>query len=98
MKKFNLKGVSIQTWARTIVLLIALISQIFVVFGKSNTAADVDTLQEKATMILTLVASVWSWWKNNSFTNKAQEADKLMNGEITISCGENETSESIKEV
>ena len=97
MKKFNLKGVTVQTWARTIVLLIALVSQILVVFGKSDTAADVDTLQEKATMILTLVASVWAWWKNNSFTDKAQEADKLMNGEIVIPCGENETSTVIED-
>ena len=97
MKKFNLKGVSIQTWARTIVLLIALVSQILVVFGKSDTAADVDTLQEKATMILTLIASVWSWWKNNSFTYKAQQGDKLMNGEIVIPCGENEASTIIEE-
>lgn len=97
MKKINLKGVSAQTWARTLVLLIALVSQILVVFGKSDTAADVDTLQEKATMILTLVASVWSWWKNNSFTDKAQQGDKLTNGEIIIPCGENETSTVIED-
>lgn len=80
MKKLNLKGVTAQTWARTIVLLIALISQLLVVVGKRSEAIDVDQWQEYATYILTVIGSVWSWWQNNSFTNKAQEADKVLNG------------------
>jgi SPP1 family holin len=80
MKKLNLKGVTAQTWARTIVLLLALISQLLVVVGKRSEAIDVDQWQEYATYILTVIGSVWSWWQNNSFTNKAQEADKVLNG------------------
>lgn len=80
MKKINLKGVTAQTWARTIVLLLALISQLLVVVGKRSEAIDVDQWQEYATYILTVIGSVWSWWQNNSFTNKAQEADKVLNG------------------
>ncbi|HAX84379.1 MAG TPA: holin [Ruminococcaceae bacterium] len=80
MKKINLKGVTAQTWARTIVLLLALISQLAVILGKRSEAIDVDQWQEYATYILTVIGSVWSWWQNNSFTNKAQEADKVLNG------------------
>lgn len=80
MKKINFKGVTAQTWARTIVLLLALISQLLVVVGKRSEAIDVDQWQEYATYILTVIGSVWSWWQNNSFTNKAQEADKVLNG------------------
>lgn len=80
MKKINLKGVTAQTWARTIVLLLALISQLLVVVGKRSEAIDVDQWQEYATYILTVIGSVWSWWQNNSFTHKAQEADKLIDG------------------
>lgn len=80
MKKLNLKGVTAQTWVRTIVLLLALISQLLVVVGKRSEAIDVDQWQEYATYILTVIGSVWSWWQNNSFTNKAQEADKVLNG------------------
>ena len=80
MKKLNLKGVTAQTWARTIVLLLALISQLLVVVGKRSEAIDVDQWQEYATYILTVIGSVWSWWQNNSFTSKAQEADKVLNG------------------
>lgn len=79
MKKINLKGVTAQTWARTLVLVLALISQLAVILGKRSEAIDVDQWQEYATYILTVIGSVWSWWQNNSFTNKAQEADKVLN-------------------
>lgn len=35
--------------------------------------------------------------EKHSFTDKAQQGDKLMNGEITIPCGENETSTVIED-
>ena len=80
MKKFNFKGVTVQTWARTLVLLLALISQLCVILGKSSKAIDVDQWQEYATYALTVIGSVWAWWKNNSFTDKAQDADNVLNG------------------
>lgn len=80
MKKINLKGVRAQTWARTIVLLLALISQLAVILGKRSEAIDIDQWQEYATYILTVIGSVWSWWKNNSFTKNAQTADNILNG------------------
>ena len=80
MKKINLKGVTVQTWARTIVLLLALISQLCVILGKRSEAIDVDQWQEYVTYALTVISSIWAWWKNNSFTDKAQNADKLLNG------------------
>lgn len=80
MKKINLKGVSIQTWARTVVLLLALVSQLFVILGKRTEAIDVDKWQEYVTYALTVISSVWAWWKNNSFTEKAQKADCILCG------------------
>lgn len=77
MKKINIKGVTAQTWARTIVLLLALISQLAVILGKRSEAIDIDQWQEYATYILTVIGSVWSWWKNNSFTKNAQVADDI---------------------
>lgn len=83
MKRINIKGVSVQTWARTIVLLLALISQLCVLLGKKSNAIDVDQWQECVTYILTVIGSVWSWWKNNSFSEKAQKADKMLKGDDT---------------
>ena len=80
MKKINLKGVTVQTWARTIVLLLALVSQLCVILGKRTEAIDIEQWQEYVTYALTVIGSIWAWWKNNSFTDKAQNADKLLNG------------------
>lgn len=80
MKKINLKGVTAQTWARTLVLVLALISQLAVILGKRSEAIDIDRWQEYVTYALTVIGSIWSWWKNNSFTKNAQTADKVLNG------------------
>lgn len=82
MKKINLKGVTVQTWARTIVLLLALISQLCVILGKRTEAIDVDQWQEYVTYALTVIGSIWAWWKNNSFTRKAQDADESLKGDV----------------
>lgn len=81
MKKFNFKGVSVQTWVRTAVLVIALVNQALVVFGISKNEIELETWTQYASYALTVVSSIWSWWKNNSFTQKAQEADTLLNSQ-----------------
>ena len=89
MKKFNFKGVTVQTWARTLVLLLALISQLLVVVGRCTKAIDIDRWQEYVTYALTVIGSVWAWWKNNSFTKDAQVADStIKNSELTNGRGE----------
>lgn len=81
MKKINLKGVTAQTWARTLVLVLALISQLAVILGKRSEAIDVDQWQEYVTYAFTVGASIVAWWKNNSFTGNAQKADKMLRGD-----------------
>lgn len=89
MKKFNFKGVTVQTWARTLVLLLALVSQFLVIIGKKTEAIDVDQWQEYVTYIFTVGASIVAWWKNNSFTKNAQVADDVKNSpELTNGRGE----------
>lgn len=89
MKKINIKGVTAQTWARTLVLLLALISQLAVILGKRNEAIDIDQWQEYVTYAFTVGASLVAWWKNNSFTKNAQVADDVKNSpEMTNGRGE----------
>lgn len=80
MKNINFKGVTSQTWVRTIVLVIALIGQLLVILGKRTEAIDIEQWQEYITYALTVIGSIWAWWKNNSFTKKAQDADNILNG------------------
>lgn len=74
----NLKNVSKETWIRTATLLLALINQALVMFGKEILPFTVDEVYEVGTVVFTLFASVWSWWKNQSFTEEAQIADEVM--------------------
>ena len=67
-----------DTIIRTIVLGIALLNQIFAMFGVSQLDIDDDVIYQLVTAIATIGSAVWAWWKNNSFTEAAQEADKVL--------------------
>ena len=68
-----------STIARTIILALALINQILTVFGFSVIPISDDQITELISLVLTIGASVWAWWKNNSFTKNALEADEVLN-------------------
>lgn len=67
-----------ETIARTIVLFIALANQVLAISGKEAFPVTEDQVYQTVTLIVTIGASVWAWWKNNSFTKAAIEADKVL--------------------
>lgn len=67
-----------ETIIRTIILLLALVNQILTSTGHSVIPIEDAQITELISLIFTIVASVWAWWKNNSFTKNAIEADKLL--------------------
>ena len=67
-----------DTIVRTIVLALALINQIFALVGIPQLNIYDDTIYQAVTLIVTIVSSVWAWWKNNSFTRAARAADETM--------------------
>ena len=75
MNRINFKSVDKNTWIRTAVLLAALINQALMIFGVTNKKIDEDTFACVASYAFTAISAVWSWWKNNSFTERAQIAD-----------------------
>lgn len=81
MNKLSLKSVDKSTWIRTAVLLAALINQALVLFGVTKRTVDEESFACIASYILTAASSLWSWWKNNSFTAKAQQADGYLHSE-----------------
>ena len=70
--------VKIDTIARTIVLFIALANQVLAIAGKEIFPVTEDQVYQIVTLIVTVGASVWAWWKNNSFTQNAIEADNVL--------------------
>lgn len=74
----KLKDVSPATWARTACLILAFINQILAVFGKEALPVLQDDIYQLVSLGATIIIGVIAWWKNNSFTMFAQEADMYM--------------------
>ena len=75
----NEQKVTPETIIRTIVLVLALINQALTASGKNPLPFAESEIYELLTLIVTIGASLWAWWKNNSFTPAAIKADKYMN-------------------
>ena len=67
-----------DTIIRTIVLALALINQILTSTGHSVIPITDGQVTELVTLLFTIGASLWAWWKNNSFTRDAQKADEYL--------------------
>ena len=74
MNNLNNK-ISAGTIARTACLLLALTNQILSACGKPVLPIESATVEQLVTTGLTVAAALISWWKNNSFTPEAIEAD-----------------------
>lgn len=73
-----MKNVKTETIVRTVILIVALINQGLTISGHSLLPITDDQITEIITLAITIGASLWAWWKNNSFTKNAIEADKVL--------------------
>lgn len=71
------KNVTAGTVARTIVLALALINQLLTATGHAVIPIEDEQINTLVSTIWTVVAAVVAWWKNNSVTTVAIEADKV---------------------
>ncbi len=72
------KKVTPETIARTIILVIALANTILTMSGKNPLPFADDDIYTAVSIIATLAATAWAWWKNNSFTSNAIKADEYL--------------------
>lgn len=70
--------ISTDTIIRTVVLVVALINQVLTATGKNPLPFSDDVIYEAVTLAVTIGASAWAWWENNSFTKAAIEADQYL--------------------
>lgn len=69
---------SAGTIARTIILALALVNQILVISGKSPLPIEDGQIEILVSTAWTVIASLVTYWKNNSWTKEAKLADKYM--------------------
>ena len=65
-----------ETIIRTAVLIFALINQALTISVYNPLPFTNEEFGQAVSMVLTAGASLWAWWKNNSFTQDAIKADK----------------------
>lgn len=71
-------NISAGTTARTAILALALTNQVLSAAGKPVIPIEDKQLETLVTTAFTVGASLLSWWKNNSFTPKAIQADNFL--------------------
>ena len=72
------KKVKVETIVRTIVLAVTLLNQVLTMLGKNPLPFAEEELYAMLTSAATIAATIWAWWKNNSFTSEAIMADEYM--------------------
>ena len=77
--KVNLKGVDKATWVRTVTLVLVLLNQLGTSMFKFKLLPFTDAeINEGVAVVLTIGMSIWAGWRNNSFTEEAQSADRVI--------------------
>ena len=74
----NFWNAEIEVKIRTIALIIALINLVLYLCGKNQITVEAETIWGYITTIVTVVTSMYAWWKNNSITPEAKAADLIM--------------------
>lgn len=67
-----------QVWIRTVVLIVALLNQVLVIVGFSPIPYGNEEIELAVATVFTVVASLITWWKNNSFTPEAKKAGEYL--------------------
>ncbi len=73
-----MKNITPGTMARTVCLVLALTNQILTVLGYNVINISDDTVNTLISTGFTVITAIAAWWKNNSFTKAAIEADNVM--------------------
>lgn len=71
--------ISKETLIRTGILFLTLINSLLTALGMNPLPFSENEIYQIVSAICTIAATVWAWWKNNSFTGAAIKADEYMN-------------------
>ena len=73
-----MNNIKTETIIRTVVLVLALINNTLTMTGHSILPVTDEQVSELLSLAFTIGAALWAWWKNNSFTSAAIQADEVL--------------------
>lgn len=79
----NISNVKVGTWVRGILLIISFVNMALSAAGKAPIPTDYNELYTIVSVIFSVLVGISAYWKNNSFTEAAQTADKYLHEQGT---------------
>ena len=79
----DVKNTNISTIVRLIALVVAGVYWVLKGFGVTPPAIDQNVIVNVVMFVFGAIAAIQSYWKNNSWTTAAQEADNIMKDKKT---------------
>lgn len=73
-----MKKVPTETIIRAVMLFVTLVNTVLTMSGKNPLPFAEEELYTWLTAAATVAATLWAWWKNNSFTAEAIQADAYL--------------------
>ena len=67
-----------ETIIRTVITFVALLNSVLVMCNKNPLPYSETQLYAALSGIMSVLSTLWAWWKNNSFTQEAIEADEVL--------------------
>lgn len=73
-----MKNIPVDTLIRTLITLLTMVNMVLTMTGLNPIPFAEEELYTTLSSLAAGAATIWSWWKNNSFTPEAKAADKYM--------------------
>lgn len=73
-----MKNIPVNTMIRTIVTMLTMLNMVLTMIGKNPIPFAEEELYTTLSSLAAGAATIWSWWKNNSFTKNALAADEYL--------------------
>ena len=73
-----MKNISKGTIIRTACLILTLVNAGLAIFGKSPLPIDDAMIEQVVSFVFVAASSIAAWWKNNSFSKDAIQADRFL--------------------
>ena len=74
---------------RLVVLVLLLINQTLITLGWSPLPFSEEQIYEGVSSVAVVAVAIYTWWKNNSVTDEAQQADEYLKELKEIKKGDN---------